>query len=477
MRPNATPPARPRTRPGPAPAAFPPVREPEGARPVTLEGVEADEGTAHLERLADEIVFLDRSAFLPATCRPATGLVRHEPVSPLLTAPPPPRPAHRTGGRTVAVAFAPEHGDHARAWARRHGCPLLAPPAGITARASDKIDSLGLLAEAGVAVPEYVVVPAERQPSAAAHWPDGWDAAVLQRRENNLAGRGTVPLDTPDALPAALDAWAGHTLRLSRRVPGLPLTVSACAGADRTVVSAVSHQLVGLPELTPGWGTHCGNQLLDDSDLSAPLLARVRDTARAVGDALRRHGFRGVFGLDLVVGDGTPVVIEINPRFQTVASLAQAAETAAGLLPLLGLHVLACLLPELPPVRATTRPVPRLAQLVVHARWPGNVTGLPRPGHYRLTGEGPLELLGPLEGRTFDETALPDPLPRQEAGTALLWPHASPGPVLPGDELALVQTGHHLCDVSPRPALGPWGRSWTERLLTQEIRTTTGDAV
>ncbi|MGD9485868.1 ATP-grasp domain-containing protein [Streptomyces sp. TRM70308] len=460
-----------------ASAAFPSAREPEDPRPVTLEGVALDEGTAHLERLADEIVFLDRSAFLPASCRPATGLVRHVPVSPLLTAPPPPQPAHRAGGRTVAVAFAPEHGDHATAWTRRHGIPLLAPPAGITARASDKIRSLELLAEAGVAVPEHVVIPAERQPSAA-HWPDGWDAAVLQRRENNLAGRGTVRVDAPEALPAALDAWAGHTLRLSRLVPGLPLTVSACAGADRTVVSAVSHQLVGLPELTPGWGTHCGNQLLDDSDLPAPLLARVRETARAVGDVLRRHGFRGVFGLDLVVGDGVPLVVEINPRFQTVASLAQAAETAAGLLPLLGLHVLACLLPELPPARARTGPVPRLGQLVVHARRPGHVVRLPRPGHYRLTEEGPLELLEPLDrAGAFDETALPVPLPQQEAGTALLWPHASPGPVLPGDELALVQTGHHLCDVSPRPTLGPPARSWTDRILTHEMRTAAGERV
>ncbi|MBB1244736.1 hypothetical protein GL263_14335, partial [Streptomyces durbertensis] len=48
------------------------------------------------------------------------------------------------------------------------------------------------------------------------------------------------------------------------------------------------------------------------------------------------------------------------------------------------------------------------------------------------------------------------------------------GPVLPGDELVLVQTGHRLCDISPRPALGPSARSWAERLLTQEIRTTTG---
>ncbi|WP_267242586.1 ATP-grasp domain-containing protein [Streptomyces sp. PR69] len=446
----------------PAPAA--------PARAATLEGVPAGEGLAALGELVDEVVFLDRSAFLPASFRPAVDWLRHEPVSPLLTAHsalPAARSAEtpgqpsRTGAaepRRMAVAFAPEHGDHARVWARRNRCRLLAAPAGITERAADKIDSLALLAEAGVPVAEHVLVPAADRRPAAAYWPGHWEQAVLQRRENNLIGRGTVLVTGPGQLAEALDCRPGHRLRLSRFMPGLSLTVSACAGGDRTVVSAVSHQLVGLPELTPGWGTHCGNQLLGPADLPGPLYADARETARAVGEVLRGHGFRGVFGLDLLSdGEGPPLVVEINPRFQTVVSLVQSAEAAAGLLPSLGLHILACLLPALPPVRESAQPTPPLSQLVVHAPRPGRVTALPRPGRYRLGADGALH--GPSAGA-------PPSLPELAADAALLWPHADPGPVQAGDELVLVQTAERLCPLAARPALGPRARAWTRRIHT-----------
>jgi len=436
------------------------VRETTPTKPVTaLEGVAAGEGLSLLGRLTDDVVFLDRSSFLPASFRPAADWLRHVPVSPLLTDRPTGRhqPATDVAERRMAVAFAPEHGDHAQVWARHNGYRLLAPPSRVTERAADKIDSLELLAEAGAAVPDHVVIPAADRRPAAAYWPGDWEQAVLQLRMNNLLGRGTVPVPGRDRLADALDHWQGHELKLTRMIPGISLTVSACVGGDRTVVSAVSHQLVGLPELTAGWGTHCGNQLIGPSDLPRPSYDNARDTARRVGEVLRRHGFRGMFGLDLLMDGERPLVVEINPRFQTVVSLVQAAEAAAGLLPSLGLHVLACLLPTLPPVQETTHPIPPLSQILVHASTAGRLRRLPRAGHYRLAG--PDDLTGPL----------PDtPLPDLAADTALLWPHAAPGPVRAEDELALIQTNGRLCPLTARPALGPRAVAWTRQIRAHE---------
>ncbi|WP_225102423.1 ATP-grasp domain-containing protein [Streptomyces sp. CoH27] len=444
-----------------APTAAPALEGAPVAAVTALEGVAADQGLALLGDLVDEVVFLDRSAFLPASFLPVVDWLRHVPVSPLLTTRPtaPREPSAARTERHLSVAFAPEHGDHAHVWARQHGRRLLAAPAAITERAADKIDSLPLLAEAGVAVPDHVLIPASDRRPASAYWPGGWEQAVLQRRENNLIGQGTVLIPGPGRLAAALARWEGHELKLSRLVAGPSLTVSACVGADRTVVSAVSHQLVGLPALTPGWGTHCGNQLLDPADLPAPLYTSVRETARKVGEVLRRHGFRGVFGLDLLVDGERPLVVEINPRFQTVVSLVQAAEAAAGLLPSLGLHILACLLPAFPSAQYDAHPVPPLSQIVVHAPRPGRLGALPRAGRYQLTEDGALH--GPCPDTALSHLA---------DDAAVLWPHAAPGPVRAGDELVLVQTRQRLCPLTARPGLGPRAQAWTE-----QIRTLVGD--
>ncbi|MEV1048228.1 ATP-grasp domain-containing protein [Streptomyces sp. NPDC049916] len=431
----------------------------QGASPadevVVMEGLDASEGLAALAEVIDTAAFLDRSAFLPASFQPAVPWLRHEPVSPLLRGPlPAPSRPPRRGERAMAVAFAPEHGDHAHRWAARHGHQLLAPPAAITATAADKTAVLPLLAEAGVSVPEYVLVPASGRLPADAYWPDHWDQAVLQRPENNLMGQGTVALHDRGQLSAALDRWAGRPLKVSRLVPGLSLTVTACAAADRTVVSAVSHQLVGMPELTTGWGTHCGNQLVGPDDLSPGLYDQARSRTHAVGEVLRGRGFRGVFGLDLIVEGEKVHVIEINPRFQTVVSLVHAAEAGAGLLPTLGLHILACLLPALPATRRTSRPVPPLSQIVVHAPRTARLDHVPAAGGYTDGPDG------------FTRTATAPVLNDLPPHAVLLWPHVQPGTVHADDELVLLQTRRRLCPLTDRPALDAPGRSWPERLHT-----------
>ncbi|MFI8944329.1 pyridoxal-dependent decarboxylase [Streptomyces syringium] len=417
-----------------------------------IEGVDAGTGLRLLAELVDEAVWLDHCPFLSASFGPAPDWLRHEPVSAWQPLPQPP-PGHRPpppGPRRVCVSFAPEHGDNARTWARTHGYRLLAPDPAVTAQAADKISVTELFAEAGVPVPPFLVIPAADREPAETYWHGRWSRAVAQRRENNLIGRGTVPVAGPAGLRARLQAWPDEPVKLSRFAPGISLTVSACAGPDRTVVSAVSHQLVGLPETAASWGAHCGNQLVGPDDLPAGLYAQARSAAHRVGDVLRARGFRGVFGLDLVEENGRLLAVEVNPRFQTVVSLVQAVERAAGLLPCLGLHILSFLLPALPPV--VTRPFPpgpRPSQLVVHADTDTTVHHLPATGRYRRDGE---KVAGPLPG--------PPDVPRLAADEALWWPIARPGPVATGQELALVQLPGPVADLEPRPRPRPGALAW-----------------
>lgn len=421
-----------------------------------VEGIDARTGLRLLDGLVDEVVWLDHCPAVSASFQPAPAWLRHEPVSAWqpLPEPPPGRLPCPPDPRRVCVSFAPEHGDNARTWARAHGYRLLAPDAGVTAWAADKISATRLFAEADVPVPPFLVIPATGREPAEAYWSGRWPRAVAQRAENNLIGRGTVLVDGPSGLRACLDAWPDEPVKLSRFAPGISLTVTACAGPDRTFVSAVSHQLVGMPELAASWGAHCGNQLVGPDDLPEGLYGQARAAAYHVGEVLRGRGFRGVFGLDLVEEGGRPLAVEVNPRFQTVVSLVQAAEGAAGLLPSLGLHVLSFLLPALPP--ATAGPLPtglRHSQLVVHARTDA-VVRRPRPtGRYRRDGR---TVTGPLHE--------PPVVSRLADDEALWWAVARSGPVTAGQELALVQFPRPVAGLRPRPRLRPDASAWLAAL-------------
>ncbi|MEU7766674.1 ATP-grasp domain-containing protein [Nocardia sp. NPDC049190] len=421
-------------------------------RLAKIDGIRLDQGIAMLEAAVDEIYWLDRSPFLAASARPSFRAGR----GPQLHAC---SPLSNTDGdglgiraaRAVCVAFAPEHGPVAREWAAARALPLLAPDPAMSAFAADKLDVLAVFAAAGIEAPEFVRVPPNGRADATKYWRDGWEAVVVQRRENNLIGRGTRLARDHAELQECLDAWAGRELRVGRYVDGLPVTVTACVAGNTTIVSAVSHQLVGVPGLTTVWGAHCGNQLVAPTDLPDGAYDAIRTAAARAGDQLRRRGYRGVFGMDLVLERNRPLAIEINPRFQTVVSLVHAAEQSADLLPSLGLHVLACLLPELP-VQTVVASVPPLGQLVVHADRKRQLGALPESGTYARHRD--IAMRG--ESRCLAD------LPVEHA---LVWAQTQPGTTVDeGDELILIQLAEFVATLQVAPRLTAAASDWVTAL-------------
>ncbi|WP_177242671.1 ATP-grasp domain-containing protein [Amycolatopsis marina] len=435
---------------------------------VEIEGVPADLASTCLREYAPELFWYDRSPFLSESARSVLPWLRYEHRDHRAegaandgqfdSAVPEPTPAPT--GR-IGVSFAPEDGVGAYQWAATRDLRLLAPEPAVAEVASDKIDSLRLFREAGVGTPESWVVIADPADATRCWKAAGGRPVVVQRRFNNLTGKGTRLATAPDELGLALQDWRGETLRVSEYLPGIPLTVSGCVAGDVTVISAISHQLVGLPELTPFWGAHCGNQLVADHTLPAGAAARCRQAGRRLGDRLGELGFRGAFGLDLVATpDGSVAAIEINPRFQTVVSLVQAQETAAGLLPMLGTHALATLLPAISVSRVRTACL-TLSQLVVAATRRGRLKATVESGAYRLEA-GELRPLGPGE------------LTQLRPGEALLWCHAAPGDLVhPGNELVLVQLPCRVAESTERPELNAEARNWIDairrRLISEDV--------
>ena len=124
------------------------------------------------------------------------------------------------------------------------------------------------------------------------------DGSWLRKPLASGGGRGIRP-------------WTGRGGRpgvyFQRKIEGLSLSVlclgdgaaARCLGVTRQVVGKPSNRFAYRGTLAP-WS------------VSDEVLERIERLARAIGD---RFGLVGLFGIDLILADGHPWPIEVNPRY------------------------------------------------------------------------------------------------------------------------------------------------------------------
>ncbi len=164
---------------------------------------------------------------------------------------------------------------------------------------------------------------------------------VVQGARGN-AGQRTWMVAGPADLAHVRRREAGPAVRVAELVGGMSFTVNAIAGAGGLLDwSLPSRQVTGIPWLTPRRLGSCGNAWGEPT--LEPFLEDIGSAVGRIASALGQAGFRGLFGVDFVLGAGGAVVIETNPRMVASLPLATQLELSAGLTPLLLRHLLLAL--------------------------------------------------------------------------------------------------------------------------------------
>ncbi len=99
--------------------------------------------------------------------------------------------------------------------------------------------------------------------------------------------------------------------------PSIPLNINACVFANGKVsLHPASVQLIGIPEATNRAFGYCGNDFARVAELSTPVLTELERITRITGRWLAENGYRGAFGVDVLVQGSRVFLTEVNPRFQ-----------------------------------------------------------------------------------------------------------------------------------------------------------------
>lgn len=152
--------------------------------------------------------------------------------------------------------------------------------------------------------------------------------------------------------------------------PSIPLNVNACVFRDGTVtLHGPSLQLIGVPQLTRLTFGYCGNDFARVCELDPHILDELEQITIRTGEWLYQNGYRGAFGIDLLLHEGVLYLTEVNPRFQGSTLLSTRIDAKLGRADVFLEHAAALLglaPPEPLPLRELVSAQSRLSHLVLH---------------------------------------------------------------------------------------------------------------
>ncbi len=242
------------------------------------------------------------------------------------------------GGKATFLMFDEE----TEQLARELGLEVAFPSASLRHRLDSKIVTTQLGNEAGVpSVPN--AMGRANDYAALMELADGGglgDDLVVQTPYGD-SGQTTFFIADEGDWKAHATEMVGQDLKVMRRIDPLECAIEGVITRHGTLVGPLMAELTGFPELTPYHGGWCGNDVFPDV-LSEGQRKLARERTFAMGERLRREGYRGYFELDFLADESSGEIYlgELNPRVTGASSITNVTAVAYGDMPLFLFHLL-----------------------------------------------------------------------------------------------------------------------------------------
>jgi len=130
-------------------------------------------------------------------------------------------------------------------------------------------------------------------------------------------GNGTFIINSLTDLKKLIDVYNQTKFKISQYVTGLPMNINGIViNIGATLTTGLNIQLTGIPELSLSNSVTCGNNYEFENNINEPVRIRIINTCKKIGKFLASNGYRGLFGIDIIIEENTNEIflIEINAR-------------------------------------------------------------------------------------------------------------------------------------------------------------------
>ena len=200
-----------------------------------------------------------------------------------------------------------------------------------------------------IRVPEYEI-KYMNELDRAASFRDLWDrfeGPFILQDEESSGSKGTHAVrnydDYLDAVRSLKKFSRGRTTVASKFIEGEPCSIQVCITKYGIFSGGIQRQLVDSKDLCnlklEGAAKWCGGEI--GNDYPEIVQHRAQEIASVIGSELSSHGYKGIFGVDLIVtADNDVYAIEINARMTGYSHIISDLQLMNKKIPFMLLHVL-----------------------------------------------------------------------------------------------------------------------------------------
>ncbi len=192
---------------------------------------------------------------------------------------------------------------------KTHNIPLLNPPADLTNTIEEKISQVAWLDTLATHLPPHQIDVCKN-----IAW--NYESFVLQFNQGHT-GSGTILINNEAQLQEIQKTFPERPARVSAYVRGATFTCNGVVSKDAIHTGSLSYQITGLHPFTDQPFATIGNDWgLPKDILSYDQQAKCKEITHAVGKKMQHDGWRGAFGVDIIVEEetGNVYLLEINAR-------------------------------------------------------------------------------------------------------------------------------------------------------------------
>lgn len=192
---------------------------------------------------------------------------------------------------------------------RGSGWNLLNPPSALSEQVEEKISGIEWLGPLKKYLPMHEVLECREL---------GWnDEKFILQFNRAHTGSGTILIESEQQLKDLQKKFPARPVRVTEFIAGPALTNNNVVWGGKVLMGNINYQITGLKPFTQTPFATIGNDwALPHKILSPAQLKKYYKIAEDVGVRLVKNGWRGLFGIDVIMDEktGKLYLIEINAR-------------------------------------------------------------------------------------------------------------------------------------------------------------------